>query len=115
MIKTLFIDENNQLFLFHPQTLYYINTVEKENRRLGEFLYSVLWNGRATWEISKEEHQTDDLMGSLIFKALPELKSEEIQSQKFAVLLPEISELFAIDFAWLSTKKIYLLNNLKSF
>ncbi|WP_339197354.1 DNA phosphorothioation-dependent restriction protein DptG [Paenibacillus sp. FSL P4-0176] len=105
MIKTLFIDENNQLFLFHPQTLYYINTVEKENRRLGEFLYSVLWNGRATWEISKEEHQTDDLMGSLIFKALPELKSEEIQSQKFAVLLPEISELFAIDFAWLSTKK----------
>ncbi|WDQ34547.1 DNA phosphorothioation-dependent restriction protein DptG [Paenibacillus marchantiae] len=105
MIKTLFIDENNQLFLFHPQTLYYINTVENENRKLAEFLYAVLWNGRAAWEINKDEHQTDDLMSSLIFKALPELKSEESQSQKFSALIPEISELFAIDFEWLSTKQ----------
>ncbi|MEK4524759.1 DNA phosphorothioation-dependent restriction protein DptG [Paenibacillus sp. FSL H8-0104] len=105
MIKTLFIDENNQLFLFHPLTLYYINTVENENRKLAEFLYAVLWNGRAAWEINKDEHQTDDLMSSLIFKALPELKSEESQSQKFSALIPEISELFAIDFEWLSTKQ----------
>ncbi|MGQ8870659.1 DNA phosphorothioation-dependent restriction protein DptG [Paenibacillus sp. TSA_86.1] len=105
MIRTLFIDENNQLFLFHPQTLYYINTVENENRKLAEFLFAVLWNGNAAWEISNEEHQTDDLMSSLIFKALPVLKSEELQSPKYAVLLPEISELFAVDFEWLSTKQ----------
>ncbi|MGR6542096.1 DNA phosphorothioation-dependent restriction protein DptG [Paenibacillus tundrae] len=105
MIKTLFIDENNQLFLFHPQTLYYINTVENENRKLAEFLYAVLWNGKAAWEISKDENQTDDLMSSLIFKALPELKSEESQSQKFSTLIPEISDLFAVDFEWLSTKQ----------
>ncbi|CAI6085296.1 hypothetical protein PAECIP112173_04593 [Paenibacillus sp. JJ-100] len=105
MIKTLFIDENNQLFLFHPQTLYYINTVENENRKLAEFLYVVLWNGKSAWEISKTELQTDDLMSSLIFSALPELQDAEGQTKKYAVLLPEISELFSADFEWLSTKQ----------
>ncbi|WP_339189582.1 DNA phosphorothioation-dependent restriction protein DptG [Paenibacillus polymyxa] len=105
MIKTLFIDENNQLFLFHPQTLYYINTVENENKKLAEFLYMVLWNGKEPWEINKTERHTEDLMSSLIFNALPELQDSQGQSKKYDVLLPEISSLFASDFEWLSTKQ----------
>jgi len=105
MIKTLFIDENNQLFLFHPQTLYYINTVENENKKLAEFLYSVLWRGKGSWKIERTELHTEDLMSSLIFKALPELEDTEGGKKNYAVLLPEIPTLFALDFEWLSTKQ----------
>ncbi|MFK0522843.1 DNA phosphorothioation-dependent restriction protein DptG [Paenibacillus illinoisensis] len=105
MIKTLFIDENNQLFLFHPQTLYYINTVENENKKLAEFLYAVLWSGKGNWNISDKKMQIEDLMSSLIFSALPELQDSNGQSKKYAVLLPEVSALFSTDFEWLTTKQ----------
>nr|WP_186811924.1 DNA phosphorothioation-dependent restriction protein DptG [Paenibacillus xylanexedens] len=105
MIKTLFIDENNQLFLFHPQTLYYINTVENENKKLAEFLYAVLWLGKESWNISDKKMQTEDLMSSLIFSALPELQDSNGQSKKYAVLLPEVAVLFSSDFEWLTTKQ----------
>ncbi|MCG7384381.1 DNA phosphorothioation-dependent restriction protein DptG [Paenibacillus sp. ACRRY] len=105
MIKTLFIDENNQLFLFHPQTLYYINTVENENKKLAEFLYAVLWSGKESWNISDKKMQIEDLMSSLIFSALPELQDSNGQSKKYAVLLPEVSALFSTDFEWLTTKQ----------
>ncbi|MEW4430364.1 DNA phosphorothioation-dependent restriction protein DptG [Paenibacillus pabuli] len=105
MIKTLFIDENNQLFLFHPQTLYYINTVENENKKLAEFLYAVLWSGNESWNISDKKMQIEDLMSSLIFSALPELQDSNGQSKKYAVLLPEVSALFSTDYEWLTTKQ----------
>ncbi|MNW50181.1 hypothetical protein D3C74_276260 [compost metagenome] len=72
---------------------------------MAEFLYAVLWNGKGQWNISKTKLQTEDLMSSLIFNALPELQDSEGQTKKYAVLLPEISRLFASDFEWLSTNQ----------
>lgn len=115
MIRTLFIDENNQLFLFHPQTLYYINTVENENRKLAEFLFAVLWNGKGAWEISNEEHQTDDLMSSLIFKALPELKSEELQPLSMRCYYQKYRNYLLLILNGFLRNRICLLNNLRNF
>ena len=105
MLKTLFIDDNNQLVLFHPQTLYYINTAENENKKLAEFLYAVLWNGETSWSIEKKSIRTNDLMSTLIFSALPNLEDAERQPVKYALFSSEFSELFMSDFKWLSTKQ----------
>lgn len=104
MMKTLFLDENEQLYLFHPQTLYYINTVENDNKRLALFLYNVLWNRQGAWSVDTSDQTDADLMSKLLFRSLPALMDTKEGSKNYAVMLPEISELFIQDFRWLATK-----------
>ncbi|MNB78872.1 hypothetical protein D3C75_255840 [compost metagenome] len=104
MVKTLFLDEDDQLFLFHPQTLYYINTVESENKKLALFLYNVLWNQREAWSVVSDNQDPPDLMSTLLFKSLPELVNSKETRKNYAVMMPEISDLFYHDFQWLATK-----------
>lgn len=104
MIKTLFLDDNNQLYLFHPKTLYYINTEENENRKLAVFLFNVLWTDEETLDIEKINNASNDLMSELLFRSLPELDDYSERPQNYAVLLPSISRLFSEDFKWLATK-----------
>ncbi|MGM1050411.1 MAG: DNA phosphorothioation-dependent restriction protein DptG [Bacillota bacterium] len=105
MIKTLFLDDHNQLYLFHPQTLYYINTGESENKKLALFLYNVLWNQENAWTVDdSQEENSHDLMSELLFKSLPQLGSSSEKHRNYAVMLPEISDLFIQDFKWLATK-----------
>lgn len=104
IVKTLFLDEHNQLYLFHPQTLYYINTVENENRKLALFLYNVLWNEEEAWNVDFSQDQSNDLMSELLFKSLPKLSSTSEQSKNYAAMIPEISNMFVEDFKWLVTK-----------
>ncbi|WP_283657662.1 hypothetical protein [Paenibacillus sp. RC343] len=103
-IKTLFLDENNQLYLFHPKTLYYINTVENENKKLAIFLYNVLWNQEEPLAVENIQESSYDLMSELLFKSLPELSEITEKPENYAVMLPEISKLFIQDFKWLVTK-----------
>lgn len=105
MMKTLFLDENDQLYLFHPQTLYYINTLENDNKRLALFLYNVLWNQREAWAVDTSDQGEADLMSKLLFRSLPELTAAKEGGKNYAVMLPEISDLFIQDFEWLTTKK----------
>ncbi|AEI45627.1 DNA phosphorothioation-dependent restriction protein DptG [Paenibacillus mucilaginosus] len=104
MVKTLFLDENDQLYLFHPQTLYYINTIENENKKLALFLYNVLWEGRNAWSVDSATQNESNLMSALLFRSLPELIDHKNSSTSYAVMLPEISDLFVQDFQWLATK-----------
>lgn len=104
MIRTLFIDTHNQLYLFHPQTLYYINTAETENKRLAVFLYNVLWKQADSWEVEVTEEGSYDLMSELLFKSLPQLGNTLDRPKNFAVMIPKISEMFMEDFKWLTTK-----------
>jgi DNA phosphorothioation-dependent restriction protein DptG len=104
MVKTLFLDENEQLYLFHPQTLYYINTVDNENKKLALFLYNVLWNQRDAWSVDFATENESDLMSTLLFRSLPELITSNEIKKSYALMLPEISKLFFQDFQWLSTK-----------
>lgn len=104
MVKTLFLDENEQLYLFHPQTLYYINTVDNENKKLALFLHNVLWDQESVWSIDDTKQNDSDLMSTLLFRSLPELLTTNEIKKSYAVMLPEISNLFSRDFQWLSTK-----------
>ncbi|WP_181438860.1 DNA phosphorothioation-dependent restriction protein DptG [Paenibacillus sambharensis] len=104
MVKTLFLDENDQLYLFHPQTLYYINTLENENKKLAMFLYNVLWNQNEAWSVDSAVQKEADLMSALLFRSLPELAVVNDAKKTYAVMLPEISELFNKDFQWLTSK-----------
>lgn len=104
MVKTLFLDDNEQLYLFHPQTLYYINTVDNENKKLALFLCNVLWSQREAWSVDTTTQNESDLMSTLLFRSLPELINSNDIKKSYAVMLPEISELFFRDFQWLSTK-----------
>lgn len=104
MVKTLFLDENDQLYLFHPQTLYYINTIENENKKLALFLYNVLWAQREAWFIDSANQSESDLMSSLLFRSMPELIDAKVSSKGYAFMIPEISDLFTQDFMWLTTK-----------
>ncbi|GJM75243.1 hypothetical protein HMSSN036_74590 [Paenibacillus macerans] len=74
MVKTLFLDDYGQLYLFHPQTLYYINTVDSENKKLALFLYDVLWKQEEPWAVDINQGNSNDLMSDLLFKSLPELE-----------------------------------------
>ncbi|MFF2019692.1 DNA phosphorothioation-dependent restriction protein DptG [Paenibacillus sp. NPDC058177] len=104
MIKTLFLDNNEQLYLFHPQTLYYINTIDNENKKLALFLYNVLWNQQRAWSVDSTGQDESDLMSTLLFKSLPELIGSSEGRKSYAVMIPEISNLFFLDFKWLTTK-----------
>lgn len=104
MIKTLFIDENNQLHLFHPQTLYYINTVDNENKKLATFLYNVLWMQQQPWSMVNDTDHHSDLMSTLLFKSLPQLNKNTKAHQNYSNIIPIVSELFIKDFTWLATK-----------
>ncbi|WP_339189520.1 DNA phosphorothioation-dependent restriction protein DptG [Paenibacillus sp. FSL H8-0282] len=104
MVKTLFLDENEQLYLFHPQMLYYINTVDNENKKLALFLYNVLWNQRDAWSVDVATENESDLMSTLLFRSLPELITANEIKNNYALMLPEVSKLFFQDFQWLSTK-----------
>ncbi|MFD1886882.1 DNA phosphorothioation-dependent restriction protein DptG [Paenibacillus wenxiniae] len=104
MIKTLFIDENNQLYLFHPQTLYYINTVDNENKKLATFLYNVLWRNQQPWNITSNTDYHSDLMSTLLFKSLPQLNDNTKDPKSYNTIIPMVSDLFIKDFTWLSTK-----------
>ncbi|WP_161594200.1 DNA phosphorothioation-dependent restriction protein DptG [Paenibacillus sp. CFBP13512] len=104
MLKTLFLDESNQLYLFHPQTLYYINTEGNENKRLAIFLYNILWGSENAWIIEADLEEYSDLMSKLLFRALPQLTDNKIKNKNYISMLPEISQLFRQDFKWLATK-----------
>ncbi|WCT56773.1 DNA phosphorothioation-dependent restriction protein DptG [Paenibacillus kyungheensis] len=104
IIKTLFLDENNQLYLFHPQTLYYIHTKGNENKRLAIFLYNILWDSENAWIIESDQQEYSDVMSKLLFKALPQLTNSEIKNKSYISMLPDISKLFRQDFKWLISK-----------
>jgi DNA phosphorothioation-dependent restriction protein DptG len=104
MMKTVFLDENDQLYLFHPETLYYINSTENENKKLALFLYNVLWGEREAWSIDPTNQNEFDMMSTLLFRSLPELTNTKISGRSYAIMLPEVSDLFTQDFLWLTTK-----------
>lgn len=104
MVKTLFLDDRGQLYLFHPQTLYYINTVDSENKKLALFLYNVLWKQEEPWAVETNEGSSNDLMSDLLFKSLPELESAPKTAKSYKDMIPGISDLFVHDFKWLATK-----------
>ncbi|GIP52563.1 DNA phosphorothioation-dependent restriction protein DptG [Paenibacillus vini] len=104
MVKTLFLDDHGQLYLFHPQTLYYINTVESENKKLASFLYDVLWKQEESWTVESIPGESIDLMSDLLFKSLPELEVAPKTAKSYTDMIPGISDLFVKDFRWLATK-----------
>lgn len=112
MIKTLFLDENNQLYLFHPKTLYYINTEDNENKKLAVFLFNVLWGKENPLAVEDSHDDSHDIMSELLFKSLPALSDyNDDQSSNYATFFPKISELFIQDFKWLATKsELFTLN-----
>jgi len=104
MVKTLFLDDRGQLYLFHPQTLYYINTVDSENKKLALFLYDVLWKQEEPWAVETNQGTSNDLMSDLVFKSLPELEVAPKTAKSYTDMVPGISDLFVHDFQWLATK-----------
>lgn len=104
MVKTLFLDDHGQLYLFHPQTLYYININDNENKKLALFLYNVLWKQEAPWALETNQGNSNDLMSDLLFKSLPELEAAPRSAKSYEDMIPGISDLFAQDFKWLATK-----------
>lgn len=104
MVKTLFLDDRGQLYLFHPQTLYYINTVDSENKKLALFLYDVLWKQEEPWAVETNQGTSNDLMSDLLFKSLPELEVAPKTAKSYTDMVPGISDLFVHDFQWLATK-----------
>lgn len=104
MVKTLFLDDHGQLYLFHPQTLYYININENENKKLALFLYNVLWKQEEPLAIETNQGNSNDLMSDLLFKSLPELEAAPKSEKSYQDMVPGISDLFAQDFKWLATK-----------
>lgn len=104
MVKTLFLDDHGQLYLFHPQTLYYINTVDSENKKLALFLYDVLWKQEEPWVVETNQGNSNDLMSDLLFKSLPELEVAPKTAKSYTDMVPGISDLFVHDFKWLATK-----------
>ncbi|WP_322907400.1 DNA phosphorothioation-dependent restriction protein DptG [Paenibacillus campi] len=112
MLKTLFVDENNQLYLFHPQTLYYINTVENENKKLATFLFNVLWMNEEPWSMDNDVTHSD-LMSALLFKSLPQLSTSTKRPKNYSNIIPTISDLFIKDFKWLATKSDLFTNQIE--
>ncbi|WP_139490099.1 DNA phosphorothioation-dependent restriction protein DptG [Brevibacillus dissolubilis] len=100
LLKTLFFSEE-RLHLFHPKVLSYMETIESENKKLALFLYQVL-NASLVSMHGSRNHEPKDVLTRLVFDSLPQLQDGKKEDIKYQCVVPEVSDLFAYDFNWLS-------------
>jgi DNA phosphorothioation-dependent restriction protein DptG len=100
LLESLFLNEDHQLHIFHPQVLFYIDSNDLEIKKLAAFLFQVLWGNH--YISTGIQQQPEDVVTSLLFNALPKLEDSDEKPQPYDIYTTYISEMFIIDFTWLN-------------
>ena len=113
IVKTMFIDKEEQLVNFDIKTMNYISSSPEDNK-FAKFLYSIFFN-EETKSLAKEQYDTEvkNILNKLVLNALPELKDKIIESNEYKCYLPFIKELFIKDFEFLIKNEELYKNSLK--
>lgn len=113
IVKTMFIDKDNQLVNFDIKTINYISSSTEDNK-FSKFIYSIFFNEKLKY--SAKEHydrNVKNILNKLVLNALPELKDKKIEANEYKCYLPFIGELFAKDFEFIISNEELYKNSLK--
>ncbi|MCC0702775.1 DNA phosphorothioation-dependent restriction protein DptG [Clostridioides sp. ES-S-0049-02] len=109
IIKELFFDENENIYIFHPKLLNYIHTPNVYYMKLSKFLYDVLLNDMDNIEIKKKvndsfKYDSYNVMELLMLKSLPELETVESSKSIYRCVCKNVSNLFKEDLEFILSR-----------
>lgn len=115
IVKTMFINSNNNLVDFDIKTLNYLSSTNSEEK-VAKFLYSVFFD-KELRDYVKDHYERDvhNILYKLALKALPELKEKEINIDEYKCYLPFVRDLFIKDFKFLISNEELYKNSIKRF
>lgn len=113
IVKTMFVDKEDQLVNFDIKTMNYISSSDEDNK-FSKFLYSIFFSEELKY-LAKEHYDTkvENILNKLVLNALPELKDKRIDANEYKCYLPFIKELFLKDFQFLISNEDLYKNSLK--
>ncbi|MBI6874890.1 DNA phosphorothioation-dependent restriction protein DptG [Clostridium aciditolerans] len=115
IIKTMFIDKNNNLVNFDLKTINYISA-SKEDIKFAEFLYSIFYDYKLNTTINEHYNKnSNNILNKLVLQSLPKLVDKEYKMNQYKCYLPYIKDLFIKDFKYLIQNEELYKNNLKRF
>lgn len=113
IVKTMFIDKDDQLVNFDIKTMNYISS-SNEDKKFSEFLYSVFINEELKYK-AKEHYNREvkNILQRLVLNALPEIKERTTAVNEYKCYIPFVRELFLKDFEFLINNEDLYKNSMK--
>lgn len=113
IIRTLFINSENQLINFDAKTLNYVSST-KDEKKFAKFLYSIFFDSDLK-SLAKElyDKEVDNIVYTLALNALPPLQNQDNEEIEYKCYLPFIKELFLKDIKFIMKNEIFYSNSLK--
>lgn len=115
IIKIIFINDDNKLVNFNINTLNYRFSTD-EDKKYAKFLYSIFYHQELN-SLAKEYYnrKINNLIYSLILKALPNLKDKDTEANEYENYIPFIKDLFLEDFKFILSNEELYNNSLQRF
>ncbi|MBH7456751.1 DNA phosphorothioation-dependent restriction protein DptG [Clostridioides difficile] len=116
IIRELFLDEEENMYIFHPKLLNYIHMPsDSYYKKLSKFLYDVLLNSTDNITIKNKiikcfEYEPDNIMELIILKNLPELENEETSKSIYKCICKNVSKLFQEDLEFMLNYPELIIN-----
>lgn len=103
ILKELFFDSEGKFEIFHPIIFNYLNLDHKDNKKIAEFLFTVLWDEELGSKIeSNFRKRPSNIMLKLVYDCLPKLDSDQkLSKNEYKLMVPKVYELFNEDFIFL--------------
>lgn len=114
IIRKLYFDENEELYLFSNQAMLYING-NSNDKKIARFIYDVL-NGEVGSELMRESfgQTANNVMDALVLSALPELKDVKEERNTYLKMVPYVGRKFIEDFKYITSEEGLVRKYLKS-
>lgn len=103
-IEALYFDKEGHLELFHPKVFTYLEDAvqgKQDQKRIGKYLYDVLFKDISKEQLDKVFNQGGDLMVQLIMSTLPELKDMQDEEGHYTNYAPYVKAVFEEDMAFI--------------
>lgn len=113
IVKTMFIDKDDQLVNFDIKTMNYISS-SNEDKKFSGFLYSIFIDEELKYK-AKEHYNREvkNILQKLVLNALPELKERTTEVNEYKCYIPFVRELFLKDFEFLINNEDLYKNSVK--
>lgn len=103
-IDELYFDKQGCLELFHPKVFTYLEDAIKgkqDQKRIGKYLYDVLFKDISEEALDQAFNQGGDLMVQLIMSSLPDLKEIPQEEGHYTNYAPYVKEVFEEDMTFI--------------
>jgi DNA phosphorothioation-dependent restriction protein DptG len=117
MLSNLFFNDDNTLMKFNVKTINYMNLISSNNaiKDFSKFIKEIFLKDDNSITQLDEKNENDNILHQLIVDCLPELSNVKSKSSliPYSNLFPGISELFKVDFYFLSKDVSFLLQHIE--